>query len=136
MINEAKAIAGLQECKNRLESVLKSLNSAEYKAISMAISNLRKGAGSWFAIGKNAKAERIEEAVRNVSVEQRGQMFINNLDVRKALASHRHLGKRGKIYLDKNTQDVDLKRAARTFIEINNYLKSEELPLYCSVVKQ
>ncbi|WP_133139073.1 hypothetical protein [Legionella genomosp. 1] len=127
LIDGAKSITDISKIKTRLDNVLQSLNSSEYQEICLAILDLRKGARSWFAIGKNAKADRIEDAIRKVSVECRGDMFINNLEVRKALASHRHFGKRGKIYLNKNTQDIDLKKAARTFIEINNRLeKSRE----------
>ncbi|MCW8451005.1 hypothetical protein [Legionella quinlivanii] len=123
LIDGAKSITDISKIKTCLDNVLKSLNSTEFQEICLAILDLRKGARSWFAIGKNAKADRIEDAIRKVSVERRGDMFINNLEVRKALASHRHFGKRGKIYLNKNTQDIDLKKAARTFIEINNRLE-------------
>ena len=64
------------------------------------------------------KADKIEQAMLNVPVEQRGQIFASNsteaLEVQAALATHRHLGKRGNVYYNKGGE-IDESKAANSF---------------------
>lgn len=74
---------------------------------------------AWYTIGMSAKADRISTAMANMPLEQRPSVMTGQSDmaknVRMALASHRHFGKRGDVYIDKKTGDIDENRAARSF---------------------
>ncbi len=81
------------------------------------VSNYRNNA-RLFTIGMNAKADRIEAAMLKIPIEKRQQFMLSDeySKVLKELASHRHLQKQGKVYLDNNNQ-IDPKKAAEAFKE-------------------
>ncbi|HDU7889366.1 TPA: hypothetical protein RGG70_001160, partial [Legionella pneumophila] len=74
------------------------------------------------SVGMNAKADRIEKALLNVPVEDRGKIFSNDkaspelIAIRAALASHRYFGKRGNVYYkDEARTVIDENKAATTY---------------------
>lgn len=71
---------------------------------------------SWYTIGMKAKADRIEKALYNVPLDQRDHIFTHTspaaMAVQKELASHRHLGKRGVVYLNQDGSVNNTKAAA------------------------
>ncbi|AMP93442.1 hypothetical protein AXF37_12715 [Legionella pneumophila subsp. pascullei] len=92
------------------------------EAINKVIANYRKEAKSLFSVGMNAKADRIEKALLNVPVEDRGKIFSNDktspelIAIRAALASHRYFGKRGNVYYKDEVHTViDENKAATTY---------------------
>ncbi len=101
-----------------LKTTVKGLKDDKaLKEVSNIVNHFRKNAGL-FTVGMKAKADRIEAAMANVPVEQR-QNFLQSgaaSQVLEALASHRHVGKRGNVYLNEQGQ-IDLERAAATFKE-------------------
>ncbi|MFT4059545.1 MAG: hypothetical protein QM652_08365 [Legionella sp.] len=99
----------LQQTVNRLEA------DAATKEIKTVIADLRKNAGL-FTVGMNGKADRIENAMHKVSIEDRCH-FLQSAsfkEVMKTLASHRHLGKKEEVYLTENS-NIDVNKAAATF---------------------
>ena len=82
---------------------------------------------AWYTIGMSAKADRINAAMIKVPLAERSNVMTSKSEeakaVRMALASHRHLGKRGDVYLDKTTGEVDEKRAARSFHFFKDQMK-------------
>lgn len=65
------------------------------KEIITIIANFRKAAG-FFTIGMNQKADRIESALKGVSIEDRCHLLQSDSfkkDIVEALASHRHIGR-------------------------------------------
>ena len=79
------------------------------------IKDFRERAGL-FTIGMNAKAVRIETAMSQLSIEDRCNLLASDdlTEVMKAMASHRHLGKRGDVYLTERGQIIT-NDAAQTF---------------------
>lgn len=70
------------------------------KEIKTIIADFRKAAG-FFTIGMNQKANRIESALKDVSIEDRCHLLQSNAfkkDIVAALASHRHKGKLTKFF--------------------------------------
>lgn len=124
-IAQADNLDSLIDLKKSLEKQLKLIDSPLVAEMKKIIQNYREGAKELFSLGKNNKAQRIENALLNVPVELRGKIFsedpqlIKNkeiLAVKAALASHRYLGKRGNIYYkDEEKTDIDDKKAATTF---------------------
>ncbi|HAT6937706.1 TPA: hypothetical protein JAN57_12285 [Legionella pneumophila] len=92
------------------------------EAINKVIANYRKEAKCLFSVGMNAKADRIEKALLNVPVGDRGKIFSNDkvspelIAIRAALASHRYFGKRGNVYYkDEARTVIDENKAATTY---------------------
>ncbi len=83
-----------------------------------------------FTVGKNAKANRIEQSMSQLSIEERCHFMDTpkSKDVMKAIASHRHWGKSGKVYLTE-TGEIDTEKAAKHFkdfkVKFNEQLKKE-----------
>ncbi len=107
-----------------LQKSLEEISSAikVTEAINKVIANYRKEAKSLFSVGMNAKADRIEKALLNVPVEDRGKIFSNDkaspelIAIRAALASHRYFGKRGNVYYkDEARTVIDENKAATTY---------------------
>lgn len=76
----------------------------------------------------NDKANRIEQAMARVPPAERVSLLQSEAskDVMKAIASHRYLGKRGKVYLTEGGE-IDTEKAATTFKNFKEKFK-EELP--------
>ncbi|MDI9819322.1 MULTISPECIES: hypothetical protein [unclassified Legionella] len=99
-----------------LQQMVKNLKAGdEMSEVRRIIADFRKSSG-FFTIGMKAKAKRIEEAMAKIPVEERIHFLKSKSsgEVMKALASHRYLGKRGNVYLDKHDK-IDCKKAATTY---------------------
>lgn len=114
-INKAGTKDELAIVKKELDAVHKD---PAIKSVQGIIQSFRANE-AWYTIGMSAKADRISAAMIKVPLAERSKVMTAQTDtakaVRMALASHRHFGKRGDVYLDKTTGDVDEKRAARSF---------------------
>ncbi|WP_133128425.1 hypothetical protein [Legionella nagasakiensis] len=113
----------LNEIQKSLRGVLNTFQQDPViKAVRDAITMLRRGV-RFYTIQKNMKADRIERAMSHVPLEQRGLVDYGETketnDVLGALASHRHLGKRGRVYLTKEHK-IDEQRAAKTYTFFKN----------------
>lgn len=77
------------------------------------IKDFREGAG-FFTIGMKAKANRIEQQMRELPLEERCNLIESKslTKVEQAIASHRHWG--GKTYLT-SEGNIDLNKAANSF---------------------
>jgi serine/threonine protein kinase len=93
--------------------------------INEIIADYHKRANNWFSIGMDKKADKIENAMCNVPIELRSQIFSLNKDhaeypkvlaVQEALATHRYLGKRGDVYYkDSDKKEIDETKAPTLF---------------------
>lgn len=99
--------------------------SPDVEKIKKIIADFREGASNIFAIGKNAKAQRIEDALNRIPLEKRDKIFSLEdkspelVAVRAALASHRHFGKRNDVYYaDEKHTEIDAKKAATTYKQL------------------
>lgn len=79
------------------------------------IDNYRKNDGI-FTMGMNAKADKIEQAMVKVPIAERGKLVdsSSSTEVMQALASHRYLGKQGKVYLT-SKNEIDTEKSATTY---------------------
>ncbi|KTD42561.1 hypothetical protein [Legionella parisiensis] len=111
----------------RTVSALKAEDGPVQK-IRSEISKFREGVGP-FTVGKNAKAERIEREMSKLSVEERLHFFDSpkSQEVMKALASHRHWGKGGKVYFTEN-HEIDSKKAAKSFQDFKKQFHEQIKP--------
>lgn len=119
----------LREIQKDLQNILKQ-QAPGVQAYAVA-QNLRNNAGT-FTVGMNAKADRIEQAMCNIPVEERGKINDKNYapgrQVHLEVASHRHFGSWRKVKLDENNE-IDEKTAAKSykqFKEALNVIKSQE----------
>jgi len=98
-----------------LQATVLALQDPALKQIKDTIEGFKKRAGA-FTVGMNAKAERIERAMADLPIEERMQFLSSKKTdkVMKALASHRHWGKRGETYLTAEGK-IDNKHAAQSF---------------------
>jgi hypothetical protein len=112
-----KSVLILEELKFTINALKADKASAEIRTI---IQNFREG-NTLFSIGMKRKALRIERSICNASIEERGKLLESESgkEVMKALASHRHFGKRGVTFFTE-TGKIDPKKAARAFKEFNN----------------
>lgn len=115
----------LLEIKQEMNVMLKSVNSPEVLAVRETIKSLRKNA-NFFTIGMNNKASIIEMALSRTPLAERGKIISSKKinSVQQALAMHRHLGKRGDVYMD--GEKIDMKRSARSFIELKKRFPSSD----------
>lgn len=118
----------LAQLKANIEPILVAMNSPEIAAVKKTIQALRRSA-NFFTIHKNNKANRIEEALFNTPLEARGKIISSSEinAVQEALASHRHLGKRGTVYKTKdheNNEILDQTKAARSFKDLKALFKN------------
>jgi hypothetical protein len=113
------------EILNDLHSVVDTLKTDKVLAELKIIIQHFKAPHGLFSRGMKAKAYRIEQAIGNVPIEERGKLLESESgkEVMKALASHRHFGKRGVTFFTK-TDTIDSKKAARSFKEFNNKFKN------------
>lgn len=114
-INKASTLADFARIRKNLDAIH---NDPAMQTIKAIIHSFRENE-AWYTIGMSAKAELINAAIVNVPLAERchvmtGQSVPAKM-VRMALASHRHFGKRGDVYLNEATGEVDEKRAARSF---------------------
>lgn len=75
-----------------------------------------RGRAGLFTMGMNAKAARIEKSMGDIPIEDRCKFLKSktSAEVMKAIASHRHLGKRGvTFFTDKG--EIDLDRSANSY---------------------
>lgn len=109
-----------------LRQTLASISSPEVQAVKRTISEFKRTA-NLFTIGKNAKANRIEQALVDLPLADRTHVISGAENrVQEALASHRHLGKRGDIY--KKDGKIDVSRAARTFKQLKTECEHDDEP--------
>jgi hypothetical protein len=94
----------LDQIKTTLSNI--NIDPRQVDGIKETIDRLHKGATSKLALGKKAKAEAIEKALKEIPIEERGSAF-ENLKVREELARHRHLFKRGTVYKKEGKLDED-----------------------------
>lgn len=111
-IREAAGPDSISVIQKELEAINHGI-----KAVSAAIKSLRDASGL-LSVGTKAKAERISVAMMDVPIEERGNLLTGQspeiIQVKVALASHRHWGKGGTTYLD-NKGQIDETKAASTF---------------------
>lgn len=97
------------------------------------ISDLRKRANGWFSVGMRVKANRIESAMARLSLEKRAALSSNLLSIMnsedlqavfKEMATHRYIGKQGKLYLNKDGQ-IDEKKAADCFLNLKRQFEQK-----------
>lgn len=116
-VNSSKAPLDRSRILVEMKSMARALEAdPATRELRQIISNYRENAKSFFSIGMNAKATRIERAMGQVPLEDRKNLLSSNKTqgVMEALASHRYFGKRGNVY--KNEKGgVDPKKAATTF---------------------
>lgn len=116
---KSHSINELDQLKTDIKPILAIMNSPEVAAVTKTIQALRRSAG-FFTLHKNNKANQIEEALFNTPLEARSKIISSTKinAVQEALASHRHLGKRGTIYKttdQQNKEILDESKAARSF---------------------
>lgn len=107
----------LAEMNTLVEDLKKDPAAQELRNI---IANYRENA-SWYTVGMKAKADRIEQAMAKIPLDERRDLLksAKTQEVMEALASHRYFGKREAVYLNPNG-GVDPEKAATTF---KNYKK-------------
>lgn len=117
MISTAKTLDNIHAVLDNLQTILmKTKESAILTQIRGVISKFRNNA-FFYTIGMHAKANRIEQAMTNVPVEERCNIMKGQIpetvNVQKALASHRHFWKKGQ----EINQDgsINEQRAATSF---------------------
>jgi hypothetical protein len=109
--------------KRDLEADVEQLKTnAQLKEIKSITQNLRDSS-HWYTIGKNKKAGLIDAAMGQVSIEERKTFGSNDSkeenQVVRELARHRHIGKRGKVYVNKDNE-IDNGKAAKTYKEFKS----------------
>jgi len=119
--DDAKTI---NELLKELNTVLKAVSSPEMVAVKKQIDRLDTNALQVFGIGNQKKANKIKQAISEMDLLDRARVFTNENnpncnEVRKELAAHRiapidSVGENSK---------VDVSKAARSFIEVENELK-------------
>lgn len=105
----------LAEINEELTKTLKSVSSPEVIAVKNAVKTLRE-TDHFFSRGRPAKAKRIEDALCNTPLQERGSVITHQgpaNKVQEALASHRHFGKGGEVY--KKGGEIDYEKAAQTY---------------------
>lgn len=102
----------LYDLKNTVAALKNDKVAQEVRDI---VDDYRSSAGL-FTVGKNAKASRIEQSMSQLSIEERCHFMDSpkSKDVMKAIASHRHWGKSGKVYFTE-TGEIDTEKAAKHF---------------------
>ncbi|WP_133130487.1 hypothetical protein [Legionella yabuuchiae] len=116
--NTKDEIAAIQ---SELDSMHKQMNKNPAIAyIREAVESFRKNAGI-FTVGMNKKADRIESAMRNVPIAERGNINEGKTqqarNVLLAMASHRHLHRSSTPSLEEN-------KAANTFVKFKDKFKN------------
>ncbi|EHL32553.1 hypothetical protein [Legionella drancourtii] len=114
----------LYQLQTDIKPILAIINSPEVAAVKKTIQTLRISAG-FFTLHKNNKANQIEDALFNTPLEARSKIISSTKinAVQEALASHRHLGKRGTIYKTTD-RDIDESKAARSFKDLKALFKN------------
>lgn len=87
-------VVGLKIVLQKIDAVHAAVTSPEMKAVQEQIARLQQNVKSTFSFGNQRKADRINDAVRNVPLLERATVFSNEAntacnEVRVALASHR-----------------------------------------------
>ncbi|MGQ3890476.1 ankyrin repeat domain-containing protein [Legionella sp. CNM-4043-24] len=127
-----EAMAGNQQnvgylliIRAELTETLRSLQSNEVRLVKEAIQNLRQDGLRFF--GKTAKAGKIEAALRNTPLSERGRVLSHERpgreakSVQKELARHRFL-LAGKVYKTANGA-IDEQKAARSYRKLKQSLR-------------
>ncbi len=106
-----------------IESILTAHNSPQMQTLLTTVAQFREDGKKWFSVGNNAKADRIMAAILTVPLSQRANIF-ENINVQKALASHRHIGKQDiqTSRMHQGTEVIEETNAAKTFIRLKNSL--------------
>lgn len=110
----------------KLQTTITSLKADKATTeIREIIHDFRERAGI-FTRGMNAKANRIEQAMANMPLEERCHFFSaeKSKEVLAALASHRSLGKSGTVYKDKK-ENIDGTKAAQSFKNFKRLFQEE-----------
>lgn len=128
LINITYGKEARQKILEDLQNTVSALETGPVQQVRSEISKFRKEAADLFAVGKNAKAERIENAMSKLSIEERVHFFdsTKSKEVLKELASHRHWGKGGKVYLTENEIDTD--KAATSFKDFKAKFQDQMKP--------
>lgn len=106
--------------KKDLENALTAVESPEVAAVKIEIVGLRAGV-TRYTIGKNDKADKIERALYATPIHERKNVVTHEgvpNAVQLALASQRHLGVFGTVVHKNAHNEIDMGRAAKTFIDI------------------
>lgn len=115
-INKAETIEERLEILRELETTVTKLKAdAASREVHAIVDKYRENAGL-FTVGMNAKASRIEQEMQKLSVEERCNFFgtKKSEQVLKAVASHRHWGKSGKVY-ENEDKTIDESKAAQSY---------------------
>jgi len=105
----------LRQMKEELTRTFGFVSSAQAVAVKNAAQSLRNSV-HWYTRLKIEKADLIESALCNTSLDQRASVITQAgpaNQVQEALAFHRHLGKGRKVY--KKGDEIDVENAAQTF---------------------
>lgn len=116
LINATTNKRELAEILYDLRQTVTALKADEAAKEVKNIINDYKSTAGLFTVGKNAKASRIEQSMSQLSIEERCHFMDSpkSKEVMKAIASHRHWGKSGKVYLTE-TGEIDTEKAAKHF---------------------
>ena len=111
------------DLQEKLEEILQAVNSDEVIEIKNIIQTLRQeDKDELISIGKGEKATLIETALQQVPVQDREHVFSDKeigKEVREALASQRHIGKRGDVY--KKGDEIDVEKAPNTYKRMHSF---------------
>jgi hypothetical protein len=126
-IGNATTLEHIKKIKEKLEKIV---NDPQTNAVREIIQNFRDN-DTWYTMGMGAKADRINDAMSRVPVEDRGNILRGSSEeaknVRKALASHRHFW-RSDVYLDANNE-VDATQAATSFRDFKDRFSTVKNPV-------
>jgi serine/threonine protein kinase len=126
---EAIMKLGPSDGKNVVEELKAMVTALKADAAVMnireTIDTFRAKDKKWSSVGMNAKADRIETAMSNVSIQDRCDFLRSgsSIGVEKALASHRR-GETGKVHLT-DTLDIDTTKAAQSFKDFKKNYKDK-----------
>lgn len=115
--SDGKNLAEKQALLQELEDFHKQLISNQaLNFVEKTVADFRDKAGV-FTVGMRAKANQIEQVIGQMSLEARLKLHTgestHHAQLMKALATHRHLGKSGKLYEQDGV--IDTKRAAQSY---------------------
>lgn len=123
-IHSVSSLQEFKQIKDQLSHDLKRLDNPVVREIQSIIQAFRDKGQSLFAIGMNNKAQRIEHAMANVPLFERGAIVEGSSEaiiaVKEALASHRHLHKQ-KLYTT-GEGTIDEAKAASSYINFKTRL--------------
>lgn len=128
--NNIENLEYLLTIKNELTKTLESVRSDEINMVKQSIADLSRDNFSFF--GKDNKAGRIEAALQNTPLNERGTVLSTEHPgnearvLQKELARHR-LFPPGKVYKTA-TGEIDEEKAARTFKNLKQRLRDKAAP--------